>query len=314
MDQKSETKHTTKSRYFGVRLISLQFTNNTRGISSIGNICKLMPVKVWSDYGIGIDSHLGILYAAVMGADIINCSWTGVGFSKLERDVVIKHLSLGSLIIATAGNSTENIDRNEYSKNFYDVFYVGSSNSVDKVTDFSAFGVNVSVFCPGNPVWVTVPYNKYAQSSGTSLAAPIVSGVAGLIKSKHPDWTNEQIRQQIRSSADRIFYDDDSDFQPFYFGRVNAFNALNFNQVFDTQPSIPGVSFLSFNIQTNNGKIDSYSPVNVRLEIKNHLSFVKNLKIKIHSLDGLIIDSDFRTLEQLNHNETKNIDIPGIFK
>jgi len=146
----------------------------------------------------------GILYASMLGADIISCSWGGSGYSQEEQDIINTATERGSLVIAAAGNGGNSLDlapSNPASLN--NVLSVGSSIG-GTLSSFSAYGIDVDVFAPGSEIMSTIPGNNYAAYSGTSMATPISAGVAGLVKSIHPDWSPNQIAKQIRVTCDRI--------------------------------------------------------------------------------------------------------------
>jgi subtilisin family serine protease len=272
-------------------------SDNSRGMASPGWSCRLMPVKIRSDHGIGGAEHKGILYAAMMRADVINCSWVGVGFSHHERDVVNQAVSLGSLIIASAGNSGESIDRHYYI-NSQNVMYIGASDQDDNVADFSDFGIITALFAPGKDIQCASPFDNYTTSNGTSLSAPLVSGVAGLIKSLHPDWTNFQIWHQLRSTSDNVFQNDEKK-REYYYGRLNAHKCLLYNDDFDSELSVPGIRYTDYKIMTESGKIDTYESFSFKLNIINYLAPANDLTISLEPIDGLVLAESQVSLENL---------------
>jgi len=273
-------------------------SDNDRGIASPGWACRLMPVKIRSDYGIGGAEHQGILYAAMMGADVINCSWVGVGFSRHERDVVNQAVALGSLVIASAGNSGESIDKNYY-LNSQDVMYIGASDQNDEIADFSDYGIITAVYAPGKEIQCASAFDNYTNSNGTSLSAPLVSGVAGLIKSKHPDWSNYQIWHQLRSTSDNIFESDDKKREKYY-GRLNAHKCLLYNDDFNSELSVPGIRYTNYKIMTETGRIDTYEPFTFKLDIINYLAPAADLTISLEPIDGIMLSESQVMFENLN--------------
>jgi hypothetical protein len=277
-------------------------SDNARGMASPGWSCRLMPVKIRSDHGIGGAEHQGILYAAMMGADVINCSWVGVGFSQHERDVVKQAVALGSLIIASAGNSGESIDINYYI-NSQNVMYIGASDQNDEIADFSDYGIITALYAPGKDIQCASPFDNYTISNGTSLSAPLVSGVAGLIKSQHPDWTNFQLWHQLRSTSDNIFESDDKK-REYHYGRLNAHKCLQYNDDFDSELFIPGIRYTDHKIITESGRIDTYESFLMKLNIINYLAPANDLSISIEPIDSLLLAESQFTVENLNTLES----------
>ena len=285
-------------------------TNNGRGMASIANKCRILPVKIQGDDHIFWRGHDGILYAAMMKADVINCSWIGVGNSPVGADIVKQASLMGSLIVVAAGNSTFNNDDVDYMTDIFPyTLYVGSSNDRDSVAHFSNYGITTNVYAPGNPVYSAVPYNKYMTINGTSLSAPIVAGVAGLIRSVHHDWSVRQIWHQLRSTSDNIFYNNEPDKRALYFGRLNAYNAVAYNKTFFDSLSVPGIEFTEALIHSDNGRLNTFETVKMRLKIKNFLASAKNLKISFSNLDTLINTvNDTIAVDLLNNNDEKYIE------
>lgn len=282
-------------------------TDNSIGVASVGWNCNILPVKVRSDLGIGGREHDGVLYAAMLEADVINCSWMGVGYSNLERDIIIQATEMGSLIIASAGNSGQSIDLQNYDNSQY-VMYVGASDKSDSVLDYSDFGVLTSVFAPGKDIICCLPFDRYTVSSGTSLSAPMVSGLAGLVKSLHPDWNNYQIWHQIRSCSDNVLTDEDSERYKYY-GRLNSYRSLKINQSFNEGERIPGIRYIDYTINTSSGKIDTYENVQLKLSLINFLASAEDLQVSFTSMEDLITINDKIIIEQLGNMQEKIVEI-----
>lgn len=191
-------------------------TDNGAGIAGTGFHARFMPVKVGGtrqyDRSIAY-GYPGIIYAAINEADVINCSFGGTGRSEFGSDAVALATALGSLVVAAAGNNGQSIEF--FPAAFDDVLTVGSvRNTYDDVkSQFSNFGFYVDVFAMGEGLMSTVfTFNEaevswlsgYGRSTGTSMAAPVVSGLAALLKAENPDWTPQRIANQIRSTARSI--------------------------------------------------------------------------------------------------------------
>ena len=205
--------------------------NNRIGVAGVAPKCRIMPVKVSeadivdpSGEPYVVYGFEGIIYAADHGARIINCSWGGTGYSQYEQDVIDYATAKGSLVVAAAGNdgSTE-FDTPAY----YDhVLSVAATDQSDLATYFTNYSYNVSVSAPGLAIMSTWGTNQYTELTGTSMASPCAAGVAALVASEHPNYTPEQILEQVRVSADNIDSLNPSKAEMLGFGRVDAYRAL----------------------------------------------------------------------------------------
>jgi photosystem II stability/assembly factor-like uncharacterized protein len=264
-------------------------TNNVTGMAGSSWNCRLMPIcaaSATSDNSIDF-GYEGIQYAYSHGAQIINCSWGRVGaYSQFERDVVVAAKQAGSLIVAAAGNDSINTDITpEYPATFPEVFGIGATNSTNDVkTWFSNYGVNVSVFAPGTNIWSAMEGGGYGNGgSGTSYSSPLVAGLAGIIKSVHPTWTPDQIRAQIRTTADSIDLSN-----PTFAGTVGRGRA-NFERALTE--SHAGIHIVASSVLTPSGR-DIFIPgdtVVVTLVVRNILpKTASNLQFSLTSSDAVL--------------------------
>lgn len=162
------------------------------------------------------DIALAIRYAVDNGAQVINMSF-GKGYSPFQKEVyeAMKYAdSKGVLLVHAAGNDAANLDKDD---NFPTSMYsfqteklplyltIGAStrNAKGKLAaDFSNYGqTKVDVFAPGHDIWNAVPQSAYKKLNGTSMAAPMVSGVAALLKSYFPALTMNEITTIMLKSA-----------------------------------------------------------------------------------------------------------------
>ncbi|MGX5819004.1 S8 family peptidase [Chitinophaga lutea] len=191
--------------------------NNDLGIDGVAENVRIMAVKVVPEGDErDKDVALGIRYAVDNGAQIINMSF-GKGFSPQKQwvDDAIRYAeSKGVLLVHAAGNdgadndSVENYPKDTYNdgkeaNNMITVGALGNGKTGSKVAGFSNYGKKeVDVFAPGVQIYSTVPGgNKYGSASGTSMAAPVVAGVAALVLSYYPDLSARQLKQIIEKSA-----------------------------------------------------------------------------------------------------------------
>lgn len=155
---------------------------------------KLMAIKTHNTKGEGSKSSVvkGILYAADMGARVLNCSWGGAPeaaqYDQLLFDAIEYANKKGALLVASAGNNSENNDQIENYPSNYDlpgIVSVAASDKLDRKAYFSNFGVkSVDLSAPGLGIWsVESGGTSYTSLSGTSMASPHVSGAAALLAS-----------------------------------------------------------------------------------------------------------------------------------
>lgn len=193
--------------------------NNNLGIDGIADDVKLMTVRVVPDGDeYDKDIALGIFYAVNNGAKVINMSFgKDISPEKFWIDSAINYAAAKDvLIIHAAGNESENIDSIESfpSNQFLDgtkaknIITVGASTDPKIsgggfVADFSNYGKhNVDVFAPGVKIYSTVlGVNNYSNQKGTSMAAPVVAGLAALLRSYFPKLTAVQTKAIIEKSV-----------------------------------------------------------------------------------------------------------------
>ncbi len=188
---------------------------------------RILPLAFIGSLGGGTlyDAIRAIDYAVMQGVDIINASWGGAACSpELARK--IKDLeSHNILFVAAAGNRGIDIDRfPEYPAafNFPHQITVGSIGRSGLMADHSNFGdQHVHIFAPGVDIFSTVPFSGHEALTGTSMAAPFVSGALALLKGHRPQATVSQLRQALLQSVDqRHLYRNASQ------GRLNVARAL----------------------------------------------------------------------------------------
>lgn len=191
--------------------------NNGVGIDGIADNVRIMAVKAVPDGDErDKDVALAIRYAVDNGAQIINMSF-GKPFSPHKDwvDDAVKYAEQkGVLLIHAAGNDGANNDSvpNYPNPNYLDggvasnFITVGASSTgtlSDKVANFSNYGKHtVDLFAPGVQIYSTVPGgNKYGNASGTSMASPVVAGVAALVLSYYPELSATQLKYVLEKSA-----------------------------------------------------------------------------------------------------------------
>lgn len=203
--------------------------NNGIGGTGVAWRARIMPLKFLSSTGSGSSANAikAIQYAVAKGAKISNNSWGGGGLSQALSDAIGAANAAGHLFVAAAGNAgTNNDTAPSYpaSYNQPNIIAVASTTNSDALSSFSNFGVRtVHVAAPGSSIYSTVLNNAYGILSGTSMAAPVVSGVAGLLLAQNPSLTVPQLKTAITSTVDKIAA---LSTRVSSGGRVNALRAL----------------------------------------------------------------------------------------
>ncbi len=263
-------------------------TNNEIGVASISWNSILMPINA-SDPSVDrfiTFGYSGIVYAAMNNADIISCSWGGSGVPlNFEQDVINFAHDQGSLVVAAAGNSGFNNDRiPSFPANYKHVLSVGATNKTsDAKAGFSNYGVTVDVFAPGTFITSTIPGNEYSSLSGTSMSTPLVSGLAALIKTQNPEFSVDELREQIRVTSDNIDASNPALADSLGKGRINARGAVtDFNN-----PAIR-IAGLSFTESGGNDVIDAGETVDLTIDFTNFLTSETNVSFNLTSNDTIV--------------------------
>ena len=190
--------------------------HNSVGVAGVCPDCTILDAKVLNDSGAGSSSSVakGVDWAVANGAKVINMS-LGQRVSSRTLETAVKNAwNKGVVIVAAAGNAgtQAQIYPGAYSK----VIAVAATDNKDVKAPFSSYGKWVDVAAPGVDVYSTFPNHEfvlgvqnnrhtgYDMASGTSMASPIVAGIAALVWSADDDATNASVREDIESTADRI--------------------------------------------------------------------------------------------------------------
>ncbi|AMV40320.1 S8 family serine peptidase [Planctomyces sp. SH-PL62] len=182
--------------------------DNAVGVAGVNWTVQIMALKFLNSSGSGYDSSAAaaVRYAADHGARLTNNSYGGVGeVSSILASAISSAASAQSVFVAAAGNSGLNIDVTAYSPSSSaspNVVSVAAIDSNGSLAGFSNFGSkNVDLAAPGVNILSTLPGNRYGYMSGTSMAAPFVSGSAALLLAAHPTWGYSQVVGQLLSKV-----------------------------------------------------------------------------------------------------------------
>ncbi|MBD3290260.1 S8 family serine peptidase, partial [candidate division KSB1 bacterium] len=203
--------------------------NNELGIAGIAPGCRLLNLRAGTAQGLleEEDVATAIVYAADNGARIINMSFGDIAASPLLQDVMQYAAQNNCVLIASAGNSAS--DEIHYPSGYNETISVAATNENDYPASFSNFGTTIDLTAPGRNLKTTNRNNRYGNFSGTSAAAPVVSGVAALLLSQKPYLSAAEIRKILIAAVDDLgTAGRDNNYGS---GRINAFKALNIDMI-----------------------------------------------------------------------------------
>lgn len=248
-------------------------TNNAEGVAGHDWNCRIMPLQVLSHGGWGLDSWIigGIEYAMNNGANVISLSLGG-GWSDPYTELFADAVALGVTIVAAAGNEYHGFtddpgtwlspvcnDGVMFTDN--NVIGVGATDRNDQKADFSNYDRSsrnfVDVMAPGVSILSTVYYDPehpelgfnhpYEAYDGTSMACPVVAGLAALVLAHFPAYAPADVTGQIKTAADNIDAQNPEFFGMMGAGRVNSQNCLQ-----DIPPALPR-TVMAYDTPDDNG-------------------------------------------------------------
>ncbi len=188
---------------------------NDVGITGVNWKVRIMPLKFMNAGGFGTtkDAIEAINYVidrkkAGVNVRVISASWGSTQRSRALEDVIRKAYENDILFVAAAGNASVNNDRQPHFPSSYNVPNVVSVAALDRndqLASFSNFGVkSVAIAAPGVDILSTWLGNEYEEKSGTSMATPVVSGVAALVVAEHPRMSVDDLRKRLLNSIDPL--------------------------------------------------------------------------------------------------------------
>jgi subtilisin family serine protease len=189
--------------------------NNGIGIAGINWNVSIMPLKFLGRGGFGSTANAikAINYAIDrkqhgVNVRVINASWGSTSYSRALEDAIRAAGEQGILFVAAAGNSsTDNDKRGHYPSNYDlpNVISVAALDRTDSLASFSNYGLKtVHLGAPGREILSTWLGDDFREASGTSMAAPHVAGVAGLVLASESNLTVAKLRERLLSSVDKV--------------------------------------------------------------------------------------------------------------
>ncbi len=181
--------------------------NNRIGVAGVCWQARLMALKAFDDRGEGTVAGViaALDYARANGAHLINASWGQTDKSRALLEALTAVWESGILIVAAAGN--ERSDTAPLPAAYEPVLAVAALNAAGQRAGFSNYGPFVDLAAPGDAVLSTTPNSRYDLLSGTSMAAPHVTGAAALLWARHPDFTAAEVANVLRNTVDEIATD-----------------------------------------------------------------------------------------------------------
>ena len=182
--------------------------NNAIGVAGVCWQIKIMAVKFISSAGSGSTSDAieSVEYATKMKARIMSNSWGGGGYNQSLKDAIDAAGEKGILFIASAGNDGNNNDISPHYPSNYEsdnIIAVLATDRNDNMSSFSCYGAtSVDIGAPGSEILSCSPDNTYRTLSGTSMAAPHISGACALMLSLNPDMSASECKEVLLSTVD----------------------------------------------------------------------------------------------------------------
>ena len=205
---------------------------NDIGITGVNWKVRIMPLKFMNKSGWGTtkDAIEAINYVIDrknhgVNVRVISASWGSTNTSKALEDVIDKAYEAGILFVAAAGNaSTDNDRRPHYPSSYKNVVAVAAMDRNDQLASFSNWGAkHVAIAAPGAEILSTWLNDEYEEKSGTSMATPVVAGVAALVAGNEPRLSVDDLRKRLLTSVDKV---DALKSKVSSGGRINAAKAL----------------------------------------------------------------------------------------
>ena len=174
---------------------------NGVGGAGIAPGVKLLSLRITNDQGSSTDSKLicGLQAAVNAGAQIVNISLGGPGYSAVFQKAINEATEAGVTVVAAMGNDGTNCLN--YPAGYDNVISVVSVDRTGSRASSSTYGTWADVAAPGAGIYSTTKGGSYGSNSGTSMASPVVTGVAALYQSVHPDATPAQITARLKATA-----------------------------------------------------------------------------------------------------------------
>jgi subtilisin family serine protease len=215
--------------------------NNAAGVSGVAWTTRVMALRFMGTNGDGYTSEAirAIDYAVANGAKVLNNSWGTDNPDSFLSAALSRARAAGAIVVVAAGNDGFSIDANgqypaNYARHFDNVISVAATDSAGRLPSWSNSGVNtVAVAAPGASILSTTRGGGYGTKSGTSMAAPFVSGAIAVLWDQNPTWTYQQVLARLKASVDPMAS---------LSGKVSTGGELNLARMLGASVAVPPVS------------------------------------------------------------------------
>ncbi|MBB6051362.1 S8 family serine peptidase [Armatimonas rosea] len=184
-------------------------------IAQVAPDARIMPVRVLNADGTGtvFDVVRGLRWAVSHGASVVNLSFGTPTASRTLQNAIQDARKAGVVVVASAGNAGK--EQRDYPAGFSDAIAVAAVDSTDQKSSFSNYGSHVALSAPGTAIRSTYIGGGFATWSGTSFAAPFVSGAAALVRAASPSLPADKVGDALTKSARSV-----DSVNPSYAGRI----------------------------------------------------------------------------------------------
>lgn len=179
--------------------------DNEFGVVGVAPEAEIYSVKVFDKWGRGRISNIveGLAWCVENDMNVVNMSFGTSQDSQAMKIAIGKSLATGAILVAAAGNEG-NPNSVLYPARYEGVLAVSATDERDGLAPFSSYGPEVKLAAPGVEIYSTYKNRTYKKLSGTSMAAPHVSGTAALVLGLNPKQTAEDVRRLLLASAERL--------------------------------------------------------------------------------------------------------------
>ena len=281
-DLDNDPRSNTNVHGTNVTCIASATADNGIGIAGLGFKCKYLPIRI---FGRAFRGYEAIVYAVDMGCDVINLSWGGTGYpSQFEQDVIDYAVKEnGRVVIGAAGNTGQ--EQEFYPASYNGVVSVAFTELNDVKHSAATYTTSIDIVAAGNEVFGINQAGGYAIiGGGSSFAAPMVSALAGLLRSKYSNATPRQIEAMMRGNADLI---DTMPANRTFRGKIGSGRMNMAKAVTRANRYFVDVDSLIFDAP-NDAKFKAGQQVGLRLKTTNVLDAVSGVTVTATAYDTAI--------------------------